>query len=69
MEVQSALARLDREMDRMEAEGIEFLEHVRQGFLAEASRCLNRFVVIDANRDVDEIQSDIRRVVAPLLDP
>ena len=67
MSVSSALARLDRPMDRMEAAGAGFLGQVRQGFLDEASRCPDDIVVINADQGVDEVQSDIRSAVSSFL--
>jgi dTMP kinase len=46
-----ALARIGREYDRMEAKGVDFLEGVRQRYLAEAARLPSASVrVIDADR-------------------
>lgn len=68
MPVRGAFQRLDREQDRMESRGRDFMEQVRQGFLAEADR-RSEIIVIDAARDVDSIQADIRRAAAPRLGP
>jgi dTMP kinase len=54
-----AYARLGRELDRMEAKGLEFMRQVRQGFLAEA-QVLSHVLVVDATQPVDEIQATIR---------
>jgi len=59
MPVRDAFQRLDREQDRMEAQGRDFMEQVRQGFLAEAGRC-SEIIVIDAAGDIDSVQADIR---------
>lgn len=69
MDVRQARQRVTREPDRMESQGIEFLERVRQGFLAE-SQCQNeRIVVIDAARGIDAVQADVQAVAAHLLAP
>lgn len=60
MPVEQASARLSRDLDRIEARGNEFLTRVRLGFLAEAKRDPERIAVIDAARDIDSIQADIR---------
>ncbi len=60
MPVQDAFQRLGREQDRMESRGHDFMEKVRQGFLMEADR-RPEIIVIDAARDIDSIQADIRR--------
>jgi len=66
MPVKDAFQRLDREQDRMESRGRDFMERVRQGFLAEADR-RSEIIVIDAAREIDPVQADIRRAAAPRL--
>lgn len=53
--------------DRFEAKGYTYHENVRAGFLKIASNEPSRCVVIDANREPDEIAADIWRVVHPHL--
>lgn len=65
--VEVAVARLNRSLDRMEMQGDEFRQRVRQGFLAEAARGDWPIVVIDAARDVEAIQADIRAAVRQTL--
>jgi dTMP kinase len=48
----------------MESEGREFRQRVRQGYLTEARRWPQRIVVIDADRDVDSIQKEVRAIAA-----
>ncbi|MBN1910595.1 MAG: dTMP kinase [Pirellulales bacterium] len=64
----AAAARLARSLDRMEQQGDAFHAAVRQGFLDEAARHPDRIVVIDAARDIDTVQADLRAAVqnAPL---
>jgi dTMP kinase len=45
-----AVARRGRNADRMESLGLDYLERVRQGFIAEAARDPERFRVVDASR-------------------
>ncbi|HEX4132739.1 MAG TPA: dTMP kinase [Pirellulales bacterium] len=59
----AATARLNRPLDRMERRGAEFLSRVRDGFLREAARQPDRVVVVDASGSIDEVQSEICRVV------
>ena len=59
--VEIAWSRLNRERDRMEQRGLDFLARVRQGFLSEAARQPNRMLVIDASRPIEAIQSEIQR--------
>jgi len=50
-------------LDRIEAEGIEFHHGVRAGFLAEAKRDAERFLVIDADGSPEEVHA---RLIAGL---
>ena len=45
--------------DRIESEGIDFFNKVRAGYLEIASDSNNRFIVIDANSDIDSIHNKI----------
>jgi dTMP kinase len=60
IEAEAAAARLTRSLDRMEAQGIEYLRHVRQGFLEEAKLRPETVVVIDAARPVEAVQAEIQ---------
>ncbi len=55
-----AAERMQRERDRMEDQDAAFIERLRAGFLAEASRDPERIKVIDAARDIESVQADIR---------
>lgn len=68
MPPQTAVGRIDRELDRMETQGAEFQQRLRQGFLAEAAKDRAHLVVIDAARGVEEVQADIRAAAARVLD-
>jgi dTMP kinase len=61
------LSRIERQHDRIEAEGPEFLERVRQGFLEEARLYPGRVEVIDAEASPEEIQTRIRELAKPIL--
>ncbi len=63
-----AAQRMNREPDRMESQGWDYMEKVRQGFLVEAAR-RPEIVVIDAARDVAQVQADIRRAAERVLSP
>ena len=58
--VDAAVRRRGRTADRVEARGLDYLEQVRQGFLAEAAKVPDRYVVIDASPDVDRLQAELR---------
>jgi dTMP kinase len=62
-----AVARRNREADRVEERGEEYYAAVRRGFLYEAGMRPDKFVRIDAAGDVDAVQRDIRQHVARLL--
>jgi len=51
--------------DRIEAEGVEFHEKVRQMFLTLAQA--DHYLVVDARAPIDEIAQQIRQAVEPLL--
>ncbi|MEX0979270.1 MAG: dTMP kinase [Pirellulales bacterium] len=67
MPVELAAGRIAGERDRMESQGPEYQQHLRQGFLAEARRDPKRIVVIDAARAVDAVQADIRAAAGRVL--
>ncbi len=62
-----ALLRIGRGLDRMESRGVEYLERVRQGFLAEAHRAAERCTLIDARRTADEMAREIQEHAQRLL--
>lgn len=62
-----AKARRKREADRMEDRGDEYHEAVIRGFKAEAGVRPETHRLIDANREIDAIQREVRREVARLL--
>jgi dTMP kinase len=59
MPVEDAARRMRREPDRMESQGPSYMEQVRQGYLDEAAR-RSEIALIDAARDIDAVQADIR---------
>ena len=67
MPLEKAVGRIGRELDRMEARGLEFLEKVRQGFLREAERSPERIVVVNADQEIPQVQNDIRQVASRCL--
>jgi len=66
MDVTAAAQRRNREPDRMEAQGLDYMHKVRQGFLAEAARH-REIVVIDADREAESVQADIRQAAKSVL--
>ncbi|MBN1365725.1 MAG: dTMP kinase [Syntrophaceae bacterium] len=49
--------------DRFERENVDFHRRIREGYLDISRREPQRFRLIDANRNVDVIQKDVRRFV------
>lgn len=67
MPVAEAAKRRDRLADRLELRGETYFENVRNGFLAEAGRDTERFVVIDASSNVATIQRELQSHVTKLF--
>lgn len=53
--------------DRFDAEGIEFFERVRQGYLYLANAEPNRFVVLDATQPAEQIAEQVYGEIKALL--
>ncbi len=67
MPLEKAVGRIGRQLDRIEARGVEFLERVRQGFLREAAQAPDRIVVVNADQEIPQVQDDIRQVASRYL--
>lgn len=70
LDVRQGLARrADRgeEMNRLDLEAVGFHERVRAGYHALAAAEAERWVTIDANREVEAVAADVWRVVAERL--
>jgi dTMP kinase len=67
MPPEAAAARIKRPADRMENQGETYQALLRKGFLAEAAKDRERIVVIDAAREIDSVQADIRAAVSRAL--
>lgn len=59
----SARRRKPSQDDRMESAGNDFLERVKSGYLTLAAKTPNRWLVIDAAGDVDQIAGEIAQHV------
>jgi dTMP kinase len=55
------------QLDRLEAASLAFHEAVRAGFLALADEDPDRYLVVDANLDVDEIAARIKIALTALI--
>ncbi|MFM1992917.1 MAG: hypothetical protein RL600_745 [Actinomycetota bacterium] len=70
LEAAAALARRSKtgaEPDRLEREKTDFFEAVRQGYLELAAAEPNRFFIVDARQNVDEMAALIRARVDALI--
>lgn len=67
MEPTAALARVERQLDRVEARGDQYREQLRAGFLAEARVIGSSVHVIDAARSIEAVQDELRGIAAGLL--
>src|SRR4029078_5823706 len=63
MPAERAGARIQCVVARIEAQGLAYLEAVRQGFLTEARKQPEKIVVIDADRPAEEVHADVMREV------
>lgn len=55
------------ELDRIEREKVAFFERVRQTYLRRAEEHPERYAVIDASRDLSQVQSAIAQTLEQLL--
>ncbi|HET7193467.1 MAG TPA: dTMP kinase [Nocardioides sp.] len=55
------------ERDRIEGESVEFHERVRKAFVEMASADPDHYLVVDARRPVDDIATEVRGRLEPLL--
>jgi dTMP kinase len=62
VDLETASARLNRDLDRMEAKGDGYHQKVREGFLKLAQEQKN-FFVIDATQDIDAVHKKIIETV------
>jgi dTMP kinase len=63
MPAERAAMRIQRAADRMEAQGLDYLESVRQGFLLEAREKPEKIIVINADRQPEAVHADVLRAV------
>jgi dTMP kinase len=63
MPAASAAQRIQREHDRMESQGIDYLKKVREGFLKEAARFPQHVTVINADRSIEAVHAEVLQEV------
>ena len=62
-----ALTRSGDHHDRIEREGVEFMQRVDDGYRALAGADPGRVVAVDGGRDAEQIAEEIREHIRPLL--
>ena len=62
-----AQTRVGSEKDRLEAEGLEFHKKVRFGYLELAKKYPDRIKVIDANRTIEEVFAQVKKIIDEIL--
>lgn len=67
VESEIAQARLDKTKDRLESQGMEFHKKVRRGYLELAKQDPKRIKVINANKTINEVWLDVKKIVEGLL--
>lgn len=60
IDVETSMQRVGMEKDRMESEGKEFHNRVRNGYLKLAEEEPNRIKVLDASKSIDEIHQEVK---------
>ena len=66
--VDVALSRLgDRQRDRIEATGVDFLEKVRNGFLILAEQESDRYIILDGQNQTEELEKEISSQVLRII--
>lgn len=63
MPAERAGKRIQRAPDRIEAQGLGYLEQVRQGFLTEARQRPEQVLVIDADRPAEVVHAEVLAAV------
>lgn len=70
LDIDSEIAqkRLGKEKDRLEKEGLEFHKKVRYGYLELAKKYPKRIKIIDANLKIEEVFSQIKKILDEYYD-
>lgn len=68
VEIGMARAGKRGELDRIESEQQDFFERIRDGFLQQARQASQRWRVIDASRELDNVQQQLTRVLSDWLE-
>ena len=67
IDVETSMARVGEEKDRMESAGLDFFNRVRNGYLEIAKQEPNRVKVLDAKKSIEDINKDVIELIEALL--
>lgn len=67
IDVKTSMQRVGKDKDRMESAGIEFHNHVREGYLEIAKLEPERIKVIDASKSIEEIHEEVINIYKDCL--
>ncbi len=67
IDIETAQKRVGSTKDRMEKENLEFHQRVRQGYLELAKKYPTRIKVINANQKIEEVFSDLEKIIKEIL--
>lgn len=67
IDVETSMARVGEEKDRMESAGMDFFNRVRNGYLEIAKQEPNRVKVLDAKKSIEDINKDVIELIEALL--
>ncbi len=66
--MEPAVARMARDLDRVENETAAHAVEIREGYLRLAALAPNRYAVVDAARAVGAVEADVRAAVVAALE-
>lgn len=67
VDVETSMARVGAEKDRMESAGREFFNSVRFGYLEIAKQESERVRVLDATKSIEDVQKDVIKLIDSLF--
>ena len=67
VDIQTSMARVGSEKDRMESAGQEFFNRVRNGYLELAKQEPDRIKVIDSTKSIEEVQKSVIAIISKLI--
>ncbi|MEZ6135822.1 MAG: dTMP kinase [Pirellulaceae bacterium] len=67
IDVEAAMQRIGQTRDRMESRGIDYMQKVREGFLAQSKVLGSAAMVVDAQQTIDAVHQQITTAVKAIL--